>query len=163
MLLAMLKFLFFVVVALSPAAIALALIKPVTAIRNQVSRRSLLGLCIVLFIASSAGLTGALRALDGPLYELKNANEVRVQWDKYSDYEILYKDFLGDNAATFSGGQSIEYLKEVYSWYQAIENQPGVYLAHNIFIMLKFSIFGVEYIKKHQKSLSGIWLHLHRI
>lgn len=133
MILAVLKFLFFAALALSPAAIALVLIKPVKAIRNQVSRRSLLGLCLLLFIASSAGFTGALRALDGPLYELKNANEVQAQWEKYLNYKILHKDFPGDNVANFSGGQSNEHFREVYSWYRAIENQPGVYLVHNTF------------------------------
>lgn len=124
-----LKFLFLVALVLVPSAIALALIKPVAAIRNRVSYKSLLALLIILFVSSSIGLVGAMHAIDGQLGQVRNLQEVQAKWHEYSHYNILSRETVGDNSSSFTG-QSTELQRELYQWYASIQDSPGVNLVN---------------------------------
>lgn len=122
-----LKFLFIVALVFAPSTIALVLIKPVAAIRNRVSHKSLLALLIMLFASSSIGLAASMYAIDGPLGQVRNLQEVQAKWHEYSHYNILYRISVGDNTSSFTG-QSAEHHRELYQWYASIQDSPGVNL-----------------------------------
>lgn len=127
-----LKFFVIAVLALLPSVLAVLLVRPVAAIRGQISHRSLLVLVVGLFLFSSVGTVASLRMIDGPLREVRNLSEVQAKWQDYGDYQILYKDSVGDNPSSFAQ-QSDEHLKELYSWYSAIQDLPGVSLVHTAY------------------------------
>lgn len=144
----MLKFLFLAFLTLVPGALALALIKPVAAIRNQVSRKALLALMLILFTGSSVGAVGAFYSVDGPLQEMREMQAIHNQWAKYGDYEILYREYVGDDSNSFTG-QSSEHIADVYAWYASIEDKPGVNLAHTVF-------YSGDVLQKWQGAFSAV-------
>lgn len=127
-----LLYFFLSLLTLIPTAIIFYLTQPIAAIRNRVSLKPLLVFLLLLFISTSAIFTVGVRALDGPLSQVQQAETTKRLWQKYSDLQILHTTSVGNDEATFHKYDG-KYAADLFKWYKSIAEQPGAYFAYTSF------------------------------
>lgn len=116
--------------ACAAAAVALYQFSPVAAIRGRLKSRLLSLLIALAYLGATVFCCVATTALDGPLREVANLQQVREKWQEYSSLRLLYRENAGANSTAFGGADS-SHAAEFFKWYAAIADKPGVYLAHS--------------------------------
>lgn len=107
------------------ASLVLLLVRPVTAIRNLVSKKIMIVMLAITYCASAAGVIGMSIFLDGPIREIDRLGSVSQQWQRVTDYQILYKQDAGDDSASFTSGGG-KLMADYYAWYRTIAAEAGV-------------------------------------
>ena len=107
------------------ASLVILLVRPVTAIRNLVSKKIMIVMLAITYCASAAGVIGMSIFLDGPIREIDRLGSVSEQWQRVADYRLLYKQDAGEDSASFtSGGGTL--MADYYAWYRTIAAEAGV-------------------------------------
>ncbi|WP_125981124.1 hypothetical protein [Bifidobacterium goeldii] len=118
-----------VLAASALGALVLLSVRPVSAIRNRVSKKALLVVIAMVYVLASVGLVAGAHALDAPMNEVSKLGQVNMRWSRYDSLRLLYKESRGTNH-TESSGLSGDHMREVYDWYTSIEGKDGVYIAN---------------------------------
>lgn len=126
-------YILFIVVLFSISSIFIFIVSPIQAIRERFPKRVYLFVACAVYFIFNVLLIGLCSYIDGPYREVKNNIVISKKWDQVSDYRILSRLLVGQDAASFNR-QSKELLEDFRNWYGSIADDPDVYVVHTSYI-----------------------------
>ena len=106
--------------------------KPVDAIKERFSKKSILILSIIAYLGISSLVTGISIYLDTPIANIKSSlNSSRI-WSSYSDYKIISSMATGNDESSLRH-ESSTLSQDMYDWYKSVENSDGVYIVNTTY------------------------------
>lgn len=106
--------------------------KPVDAIKERFSKKSILILLIIAYLGISSLVTGISIYLDTPIANIKSSlNSSRI-WSSYSDYKIISSMATGNDESSLRH-ESSTLSQDMYDWYKSVENSDGVYIVNTTY------------------------------
>lgn len=116
-----------VVLELVISALVMLFIKPLDAIHGRIPKRTLYVMGIIAYLGISVAMMYCGSYVDEPIQLLSENAKLSERWLNVSEYQILNKISVGEDADSFSG-QSKQLDQNVYDWYKSIADEDGVYL-----------------------------------
>ena len=108
-------------------SLILRTVKPIDAIHNRISKKSLLIFGIILFMIFNTAISAlSFMDIDNMIIELKEQIATKREWENVSDYYVTTTFTEGDDKKEHESDISISFEKDFYEFYKSIENEEGV-------------------------------------